>query len=55
MGTGFEGKQKGFQQNVISPRDCPGAGGGGRPLMTLRPRDFESDKEGTETIGRSCA
>ena len=31
-----------------------GAGGGGRTLMALRPRDFESEQEGTEIIGRIC-
>jgi len=31
-----------------------GAGGGGRTLTSLRPRDFESDRKGAEFIGRSC-
>ncbi|UCD46781.1 MAG: hypothetical protein JSV28_08840 [Deltaproteobacteria bacterium] len=31
-----------------------GAGGGGRTLTALRPRDFESDQKGTDSIGRSC-
>jgi len=36
---------------VIKRKD--GAGGGGRTLTALRPRDFESDRKGTEIVGRS--
>jgi len=31
-----------------------GAGGGGRTLMGLRPRDFESDINEAVDLGRSC-
>jgi len=31
-----------------------GAGGGGRTLTALRPRDFESEHIGPVELGRSC-
>jgi len=48
------GTEYGFQRIVESLLDWFGAGGGGRTLTSLRPRDFESDKKGAEIIGRSC-